>query len=116
VSISTTPAYAPVPARSTRPFRFDGGAATWLGVQIAGILVTVCTFGLCYPWAVVMTHRWRAKHTYLEGRQLRFTGDAWSLFGHWLKWFLLMVVTLGIYGFWVYPRMTKWIVEHQDFA
>lgn len=106
----------PSPADVGRLFRFDGGAATWFGVQVAGFLVTLCTLGICYPWSVVMVYRWKAKHTYLQGRQLRFTGDAWSLFGQWIKWFLLCCITFGFYSFWVYPRMTRWIVEHQEFA
>jgi len=95
-------------------FGFDGGAATWLGVGIAGFLVTVFTLGICYPWAVVMTYRWKAKHTYINGRRLRFTGSSIGLFGMWIKWFLLCVITFGIYSFWVYPRLQKWIVEHQE--
>jgi len=95
-------------------FGFDGGAATWFGVQIGGILITMFTLGICYPWAVVMTYRWRTKHTYINGQRLRFTGTAPRLFGMWIKWFLLCVITLGIYSFWVYPRLTKWIVEHQE--
>lgn len=95
-------------------FTFDGGAATWFGVQIAGVLVTVLTLGICYPWAVVMTYRWKCKHTYLNGQRMRFTGSAPGLFGHWIKWFLLCIITLGIYSFWVYPRLTRWIVEHQE--
>lgn len=95
-------------------FRFDGGAATWFGTQIAGFLVTVCTAGICYPWAVTMTYRWRTKHTYLNGMRLRFTGSAFGLFGHWIKWWLLCIITVGIYSFWVYPRLTRWIVEHQE--
>lgn len=97
-------------------FRFDGGAATWFGVQIGGFLVTVLSLGILYPWAIVMTYRWKTKHTYLGGRQLTFTGNAWSLFGQWITWFLLCIITLGIYSFWVYPRLTRWIVEHQAFA
>jgi uncharacterized membrane protein YjgN (DUF898 family) len=34
----------------------------------------------------------------------------------WLKWLLLMFVTLGIYGFWIGPRIQKWKVENTDFA
>ncbi len=108
-------AAVPPPLPVPRPlFRFDGGALTWLGVGIGGFLVTVFTLGICYPWAVVMTYRWKTKHTYLDGRQLRFTGSAWGLFGQWIKWLLLMIVTLGIYSFWVYPRLQKWIVENQE--
>ena len=39
----------------------------------------------------------------------RFTGSAWGLFGNWIKWWLLIIITIGIYSFWVYPRLTKWI-------
>lgn len=95
-------------------FGFDGGALGWLGVQIGGFFITVLTLGICYPWAVVMTYRWKTKHTFLNGRRLRFTGSAVGLFGHWIKWFLLCIITLGIYSFWVYPRLTKWIIEHQE--
>jgi uncharacterized membrane protein YjgN (DUF898 family) len=39
-----------------------------------------------------------------------------GLFGQWIKWFLLCVITLGMYGFWVTPRLQRWIVEHTDFS
>lgn len=32
-----------------------------------------------------------------------------------IKWLLLCVITLGIYSFWVGPRIQKWIVENTDF-
>lgn len=48
---------SPGAAPHTRLFGFDGGAGTWLGVQIAGVLVTVFNLGICYPWAIVMTYR-----------------------------------------------------------
>jgi uncharacterized membrane protein YjgN (DUF898 family) len=38
-----------------------------------------------------------------------------GLFGLWIKWFFLCVITLGIYSFWVAPRVQKWKVEHTDF-
>ncbi|WP_240629921.1 DUF898 domain-containing protein [Specibacter cremeus] len=95
---------------------FRGGAATWFGTQILGVLVTVFTLGICYPFAVVLVERWRAKNTYLYGRQLAFIGTGWGIFGLWVKWLLLIVITLGIYSFWVYPRMTKWQLEKTVFA
>jgi uncharacterized membrane protein YjgN (DUF898 family) len=100
----------------SKSFTFDGGAGTYVGTAILGFLITVVTFGICYPFAVVLMERWKAKHTTIDGRRLEFTGSAMGLFGNWIKWFLLCVITLGIYGFWVAPRMQKWIVEHTDFA
>ena len=96
--------------------QFDGGALGWLGGQLAGFLVTICTLGICYPWAVVMTYRWKAAHTLFQGRRLRFTGSAFGLFGLWIKWLVLIFLTVGIYGFWVYPRLIRWTTGHQAFA
>jgi uncharacterized membrane protein YjgN (DUF898 family) len=44
-----------------------------------------------------------------------FVGTAMGLFGNWLKWLLLSIITLGIYLFWVGPRIQKWVVENTDF-
>lgn len=108
-----SPGIQPVPGAPM--YRFDGGAASWFFVQLIGVIITIFTLGLCYPWAVVMTYQWKASHTYLFGHRLKFTGSAMGLFGHWIKWWFLTFITLGIYSFWVYPRMTKWTVEHQTF-
>jgi uncharacterized membrane protein YjgN (DUF898 family) len=96
-------------------YAFDGGAGSYLGTAIAGFLVTVLTLGICLPWAIVMKYRWQAKHTYLNGHRLRFTGTAPGLFGQWIKWWFFTIITVGIYLFWVVPRLTKWVVEHQEF-
>jgi uncharacterized membrane protein YjgN (DUF898 family) len=62
-----------------------------------------------------MRYRWRVKHTLVDGYRLEFTGSAVALFGQWIKWWLLCVVTIGVYSFWVVPRLTRWITEHQRF-
>jgi uncharacterized membrane protein YjgN (DUF898 family) len=102
-------------ARNSGRFHFDGGAATYVGTGILGFLVTVCAAGVCYPFALVLRERWKAKHSYIDGQRLAFTGSAWSLFGNWLKWLLLIVITAGIYSLWVVPRITRWKWEHTDF-
>lgn len=99
----------------SKSFTFDGGAATFVGTALLAMLVTVLTLGICYPYALVLRQRWRAKHTYVYGHRLTFTGKATGLFLHWLKWWALSVITLGVYLFWVGPRSTQWVVEHTDF-
>ena len=101
---------------NSKRFTFDGGAATYVGTALLGILITVVTLGICYPFAVVLRQRWRAKHSYIDGKQLIFTGSAWGLFGNWIKWLLLSIITLGIYLFWVGSRIQKWVWENTDFA
>ncbi|MGE3327155.1 MAG: DUF898 family protein [Acidimicrobiia bacterium] len=99
----------------SKSFRFDGGAGTYLGTAILAFLITLLTLGIALPFAVVLRQRWRAKHTYINGQRLVFVGTGLSLFGNWLKWLLLIIVTLGVYSFWVVPRITKWIIENTDF-
>ncbi len=94
---------------------FDGGAGTYLGTAILAFLVTVFTLGICYPFALVLRERWRAKHSLINGQLLVFTGSATGLFGLWLKWMLLFIVTAGIYAFWISPRLARWKWEHTGF-
>lgn len=77
---------------------FDGGLLQYIGWRILGFFVTVFTLGICYPWALTMVYRWKINHTVIEDRRLQFNGSAISLFGHWIKWLLLMIITLGIYN------------------
>jgi uncharacterized membrane protein YjgN (DUF898 family) len=101
---------------NSKRFTFDGGAATYWGTALLAYLITICTFGICYPFAVVLKQRWRAKHSYIDGQQLIFTGSAWGLFGNWIKWLLLSLVTCGIHLLWVGPKVQKWVWENTDFA
>lgn len=94
---------------------FDGGGLDFLGTGILSFLVTFATFGLCAPWGICMYFKWETEHTVVNGKRMRFTGSAWGLFGLWLKWWALSVVTFGIYSFWMYPDLRKWIAKHTSF-
>ena len=101
---------------NSKRFTFDGGALTYVGTGILGLLITLFSLGILYPFALVLRQRWRAKHSYIDGKQLTFTGSALGLFGNWLKWLFLSIITLGIYLFWVGPRIQRWIWQNTDFA
>ena len=95
---------------------FDGGLFQLIGWKILGFLVTICTLGICFPWAMCMVYNWETKHTVIEGKRLKFDGTALGLFGLWIKWFLLCIITLGIYSFWVAISLKKWKTKHTSFA
>ena len=95
---------------------FDGGLLQLIGYTLLGMLVTVCTLGICLPWAFTMVYNWEIKHTVIEGHRLQFDGTAIGLFGQWIKWLLLTIITLGIYAFWVDIKLKKWKVKHTSFA
>lgn len=95
---------------------FDGGLLQQIGWSLLGALLTGITLGLGAPWAVCMVQSWEAKHTVIEGKRLKFTGNGAQLFGNYIKWFLLTIITLGIYGLWLGIKMKKWVVKHTEFA
>lgn len=94
---------------------FDGGLFQLIGWSLLGFLITIFSFGILYPWAIVMVYGWRINHTVINGRRLKFSGTAMGLFGNWIKWLLLMIVTLGIYSFWVGIALEKWRVRNTSF-
>jgi len=62
-----------------------------------------------------MIYGWKINHTVIEGRRLKFTGRAIGLFGHWIKWFLLCIITIGIYSLWLGIALERWRVKNTTF-
>ncbi|MBE2190105.1 MAG: DUF898 family protein [Candidatus Kapabacteria bacterium] len=94
---------------------FDGGLSSLIGLKILGFFVIICTVGLGYPWIMCKIYRWRINHTVINGRRLKFVGNATDLFGQWIKWILLSIVTFGIYSFWLVISLEKWRVKNTTY-
>ena len=92
--------------------KFTGGLLGLIGIGILQGLIIIFTLGIGAPWAICIGERWNAKHTIIDGRQLRFDGTGGQLFGNYIKWFLLTIITLGIYSFWLSIKMREWVVKH----
>lgn len=96
--------------------KFSGGLiGLWLTGFFAG-LVIIITGGIATPWAICWYVEWVIGNTQVDGRQLVFDGKGSQLFGKFIIWYLLTIVTLGIYGFWTGIKMMKWTVSHIHFA
>ncbi|MBJ8325861.1 DUF898 family protein [Streptococcus pacificus] len=76
-------------------------------------LITALTAGIGTSWAIVIR---KVSHTVIEGRRLYFSGTAIDLFVQWLKWFVLIIITFGIYSFWVAIKLEQWKVKHTHFV
>ena len=59
---------------------------------------------------------WKTRHTVIDGQRLYFDGTGAQLFGNWIKWFLLTIITLGIYSFWLKIKTEQWITNTQLFS
>ena len=95
---------------------FDGGILDYIGYSILVAIICGLTLGIATPWAVCMMQNWKTKHTVVDGQRLDFDGTGAQLFGNWIKWFLLTIITFGIYGFWLKIKMEQWIVKHTHHA
>lgn len=88
----------------------------WFGLWGIGIvcnLITIISLTLLYPVAVVLKAKWYASHTIIDGEQQVFVGGVGSLYGNYIKWFLLSLITIGLY--WqICGRVAvkKWEVRH----
>ena len=95
---------------------WDGSVFDTFVNSLAASLIMTLTCGIATPWAVCYMMKFIIGHATIDGKRLVFDGTGGSLFGQWLKWFLLTAITCGIYSFWVAPRLYKWVASHIHFA
>ena len=96
--------------------KFNGGLLGMIGIGILQGIIIAFTLGIGTPWAICLKESWYAKHTKIDGRQVTFDGTGLQLFGTYIKWLLLTIVTLGIYSFWLSIKMKAWVVSHTHLA
>ena len=91
---------------------FDGSVLECFCACLVSGLIMGFTLGIATPWAVCYLYKFILTHVCIDGTRLTFDGTGAQLFGNWIKWFLLCIITIGIYGFWVMPKMLNWVAKH----
>jgi uncharacterized membrane protein YjgN (DUF898 family) len=104
------------PRTNAGRFVFDGGVGASVAHWLYAVLLCLVTLGFGFPLALVAVQRWQAAHTLVGGRRLVFTGRAGDLAGSWFRWWPLTVVSLGLYGLSVVPKVRAWVWDHTDYA
>lgn len=93
---------------------FDGGLLGLVGVNIVVFFVSLLTIGLAWPALQCFKLRWVYRHTVVGGYRLRFTGTGMQLFGKYILWVLLTIITVTIYAWWLPIKYRKWEVSHLE--
>ncbi len=94
---------------------FDGSILGFLLWKILGIIVTIITFGLAYPFALCMSYNYRIKHTSINDKRLKFDGYGYQLLGSWIFYWLLIIITFGLFIIFIPYIRTKWLIKHTHF-
>lgn len=94
---------------------FDKSLKDYVILKIKVILLCVLTLGIGAPWAVAMEKRAQCHHTVICGKRLKFIGDPKELIWHWLWWWFLSLITLGIYAIVAKIRMEQWEIANTVF-
>ena len=68
-----------------------------LFLKIACLLINACTLFLAVPFTSVMYYNAWASKVDIDGRSLKFTGNAGGFLVTWVKTLLLSAITFGIY-------------------
>ena len=94
---------------------YDNTFKSALMHRIKIIFLGIITLGLAYPWILCMKQEARCKHTIICGKRLKFIGDPKELIGHWLVWWLVIIITFGLYGLVVKIKFQQWVAANTVF-
>ena len=96
------------------PSRFEGRLIALIGINVLSFLVCIITIGLAYPAMYCFKKRWIYSNTIINGYRLKFTGKGIQLFGKFLLWTLLGIITFGIFTFWWPIKYQQWETKHVE--
>lgn len=68
-----------------RESKFEGSVLGFIGYGLILVILTICTFGIAYPWGEVMFRRWICRNTIIDGQRLTFDGTGLQLFGSYIN-------------------------------
>ena len=97
-------------------FEFYGTGLSCLWLFIWTTVLSVITFGLCFPWTASAFMRWIAENTTIDGKQLCFKGTGLGFFANWLLMLIFTLITFGIYLPWGICRINRWAINNTYYA
>jgi len=81
-------------ASPSRNFVFQGSGAGYFWIWLVNVLLTIVTFGLFLPWALVRARRYFYENTDLQGARFSYHATGRSVFVGWLCIMVLYIIFL----------------------
>lgn len=101
--------------QNQKPLEFHGTAG---GYFILFIITLVLMYIPFFGWAFLLnyTSEWLADNSLVNGKKVKYHAG----YGESLKFVfinsLLLLITLGIYTFWFYPKLYRYVVDHVGYG
>lgn len=101
--------------QNEKPLEFHGTAGGYFVVFLVSLVMSYIPF---FGWAFMLNYvsEWFADNSLVNGKKVAYKAG----YGESLKFVfvnvLLLVVTLGIYMFWFYPKLYRYVVDHVSYA
>jgi uncharacterized membrane protein YjgN (DUF898 family) len=96
------------------PSRFEGSWIALVGITLLTGFLTIITLGFAYPAMYCLKKRWLYSNTIVNGYRLKFTGGGGQLFGKYILWSFLSIITFGIFALWLPIKYQRWEVKHVE--
>jgi uncharacterized membrane protein YjgN (DUF898 family) len=97
-------------------FSFRGPVREFVGIFVAGTILTSITLGIYYPVFVTRRQAFMVSHAYFGSRKFDFDGRGRALIGSFLLMVLLFLPTFGLSWFWFSARRNRFFAEHTRFG
>lgn len=100
---------------SIKPLSFKASAFDYFVLTILSLVLMYIPF---FGWALLLNYAsgWFADRTLVTGKKIGYKAGYGETLAFVFVNFLLLVITLGIYSFWFYPKLYKYVVDHTDFV
>lgn len=97
-------------------FKFSGVPDKALYKElIKGMLLSVVTLGIYYPWFEVRLETYLRKHSQYGNTAFDFQAEGKELFRIYLKGVIFSILTLGIYSHWFLANLHRFYMTHSSF-
>ena len=94
---------------------FDESIKQYIILQIKFLAICIFSLGFAYPWALCMKYNALYHHTVICGKRLKFIGQPKDLAVHWIWWWFLTIITLGVFSISLHVKMKQWEVSNLIF-
>lgn len=89
-------------------FNFTGSSREFFMICLKGVLLTIVTLGIYYPWFYCNMQKFLIQYSSYGTEKFDFHGEGRPLFFIHLKGYLLTIVTLGIFFSWYQARIIRY--------